>query len=169
MNHTSNSITRHLTFKYLLILALLGGLTLANYVILAAQIDAGRSVESVVRLSGRQQALLHRSALTAVKFALAKTAEERNRIRNDLLATAGPLEETHHRLIRKDAEVPPPASVRNIYFECPGFWTQKCGTSSPNFVPSPVLRRDSLTSATPRYAIFGRPPRADGSQTVWKR
>lgn len=119
MNHANQRIARHLTVKYLLTLTLLGGLAVANYLILATQIHAGRAVEDVVSLSGRQRALLHRSALLAMKFATAEGETERRRIRTELLATVAPMEETHHKLIRKDAEVPPPASVQEVYFDAP--------------------------------------------------
>ena len=107
----NNAIARQLTVKYLLTLGLLGGTALVNYVILRTQIAASRSVDEVVNLSGRQRALLQRSALLAQKLASAVDAVERRKLRNELAAMVEPMKRTHHELIRKDSKVPLPASV----------------------------------------------------------
>jgi signal transduction histidine kinase len=115
----NNAIARHLTVKYLLTLGLLGGTAFANYLILRSQIAASRSVAEVVDLSGRQRALLQRSALLAHEFALAQGGAERRKLRDELSAMIQPMKRTHHGLIRNDSTVPPPESVQDVYFKSP--------------------------------------------------
>jgi signal transduction histidine kinase len=119
MNERSNAIARNLTLKYALTLGLLAGLALANYLILKSQITASRLVAEVVDLSGRQRALLQRSALLAQELALVEGAGRRKKLRGQLLSTVEPMAHTHHALIRKDSAVPAPQSVRQIYFDSP--------------------------------------------------
>jgi len=119
MDRRSNTTARSLTAKYLLVLGLLAGLALANYFILGIQISAGRSVAEVVNLSGRQRALLQQSALLAQEFASSEGDRVRGRLRAELLAIVGPMERTHHALIRKDSEVPAPRSVQKVYSDSP--------------------------------------------------
>jgi len=114
-----NAIARQLTVKYLLTLGLLGGTALINYVILRTQIAASRSVDEVVNLSGRQRALVQRSALLAQKLASAADAAERRELRNELATTVEPMKRIHHGLVRKDSTVPPPKSVQGVYFDSP--------------------------------------------------
>lgn len=119
MDQRSNTTTRSLTVKYLLVLGLLAGLALVNYLILGSQIAAGRSVAEVVNLSGRQRALLQRSALIAQELASADDSDRRNELRRELLATIEPMEHTHYALIQRDSEVPAPQSVQDVYFNSP--------------------------------------------------
>lgn len=86
-----NAIARQLTVKYLLTLVLLGGTALANYLILRSQIAASRSLDAVVDLSGRQRALIQRSALLAQEFASAPDGAERWRVRNELFSMVEPM------------------------------------------------------------------------------
>lgn len=116
---SNNAIARQLTVKYLLTLGLLGGTALGNYVILRSQIAASRSVDEVVNLSGRQRALVQRSALLAQKLASAADAAERRALRSELATTVEPMKRTHHGLIRKDSPMPPPESVQAVYFDSP--------------------------------------------------
>lgn len=119
MDPRSCTTARALTVKYLLVLGLLAGLALANHLILDRQIAAGRSLAEVVNLSGRQRGLLQRCAVLARELALASDENVRVELRGELSATIEPMERTHHALIRKDSQVPPPVSVQHVYFDAP--------------------------------------------------
>jgi len=117
---TSRTGTRHLTVKYLLTLFLLGALALANYLILSAQIETNRAIESVVMSSGRQRSLLQRSALLAQKLVITSDEEERNQLRSKLTSIIQPLEDTHHSLVQREEDTSePPQQVLDVYFDSP--------------------------------------------------
>lgn len=112
--------TGYLTARYLLALGVLGVLAFANYVILNAQIETNRSIAIIAANSSRQRSLLQRSALLAQKLVSSLNNEQLQAARAELIAAMGPLEETHHELIRADAEGnPPPEPVHDIYYEVP--------------------------------------------------
>jgi PAS domain S-box-containing protein len=119
MNGRSRAIGLRLTARFLLTLALLGGLSLANYLILESQIAATRPVAEVLNLSGNQRALLQQSALAAQQLVSSHGKVERTVSRGKLLEMAQLIEDTHFGLIRKDSPVPPPESVKGIYFDSP--------------------------------------------------
>jgi len=112
--------TGYLTVRYLLALGVLGVLAFANYVILNAQIETNRSIAIIAANSSRQRSLLQRSALLAQKLVSSLNNEQLQAARAELIAAMGPLEETHHELIRADAEGnPPPEPVHDIYYDAP--------------------------------------------------
>jgi len=117
---TGKAGTRHLTVRYLLTLSLLGGLALANYLILSVQIETNRAIESVVMSSGRQRSDLQRSALLAQKLVISSDEAERRQLRRKLTSVIQPLEDTHHSLVQQKEETSaPPQQVLDVYFNSP--------------------------------------------------
>lgn len=119
MNDRIHAIALRLTVKFVLTLALLGGLALGNYLILRSQIAAGRPVAEALNLSGNQRALLQRSALVAQQLVTSPGEAERTEYRAKLLEMAQSIEAAHFDLVRKYSPIPPPEGVKAVYSDAP--------------------------------------------------
>ena len=115
------TFSRKITLRFAVIAGLLIGLNLVFYELQAKHSVTGDLGGRAIETSGREQALVARTALLASALYEARgTAAEADR-REDLLQTTRLLEQGHQSLLREE----PPPSVREIYFEKPALLNER--------------------------------------------
>ncbi len=121
MLESTLAMSRQLTLRCLLALVIVGGLALANYLLLRGEIHANEVSLELLSLSGHQRTLLQSSGLLAHDLVTEDDAEKRGGLQEELLDTAEELEKAHFRLVKfdpLDAGKPLP-EVQNIYENAP--------------------------------------------------
>lgn len=115
--------TKILKLKCLLVLALLGILSVASYLIMKTQIQTEQSAAAMINVSGRQRMLSQRTAWFSLQLIQSQDKSQREKLRADLSATINLLEKSHNGLIHGNPAMSLPGNlspqVRSIYFDPP--------------------------------------------------
>jgi signal transduction histidine kinase len=116
----SHAGTRPLTIRYLVAFSLLGGLALANYVILHTQMKTSRLTSAVYAETERQRSRLQGSALLSQKMMANSNPKDRAAVRAQLIKTLASLETVHKNLVQDNlGKEGMPPEVREIYYDPP--------------------------------------------------
>lgn len=120
---TETSFIRNMGRRYVVFLAVLGGLVISDYFVFHRFIDSQKTVAAVINISGRQRMLSQRVALHVSDAIASESAAEREHHRNEMLKATLLMERSHEKLIngyaesRLHKELSP--EVHALYFEAP--------------------------------------------------
>ncbi|MDK1019949.1 MAG: type IV pili methyl-accepting chemotaxis transducer N-terminal domain-containing protein, partial [Actinomycetota bacterium] len=119
----ADGISKGLTLRYGVALALIATLVTASYVSFGVAIAEQESTTTIVKVSGRQRMLSQRIALFCQALVFARLPEERQRHRERLTAAIDLMELSHNGLTRGSEELGLPDTmsdvVRGLYFGPP--------------------------------------------------
>jgi len=114
---------RTIRARYLLALLLVALLSLSAYVLLSRVIGAQADNAAIINVSGRQRMLSQRTSLFAQQLAVARSADERERISAELKNATDLMERSHFGLLEGDDALnlpgDPSAAVSALYFAPP--------------------------------------------------
>ncbi|MCX7921646.1 MAG: diguanylate cyclase [Clostridia bacterium] len=134
-----NLITK-IKFKYLLALGMTAAISLIGLFTLFYTISSQRTNAEVINISGRQRALLQRTALNSLRFVsnqlqphtYTELLEERENLRKELLKDIDLMEKSHEQLINGNLTVNLPGStqsqIKSVYYEAPIYLDTKIKT-----------------------------------------
>ncbi len=114
-------IIRSMTWRYLIALGLVAVLSCMAFISLQAVISTQETSAATINYSGKRRYMSHRAALYAVLLATAKTEQERQFNRKQMLEAISMMEEAHNGLMHGNVDLGLPGgaspAISAIYFE----------------------------------------------------
>lgn len=162
MSSTSEHVTRPLTLKYVMALALLAALAAINFAILSVAILDSQRMASIASTSNRQRMLLLRTAMLADRLVFSVDETERALVRHELTSQVEPLEQIHlHLMLPPTTSRVPPERVQAVYRSAPWLLDAEMKRYVENLRAVAATPDHELNYANPNFTYVRNPNTID--------